>query len=410
MATNPAGPAQLAEILRRNGRLASAAVEDAFRSVPREHFLPDTDPERVYRDEAIPIKTGTDGQPSSSSSQPSIMATMLEQLDLKPGLRVLEIGAGTGYNAALIKHIVGDAGTVVTVDLDQDLVTAAEDHLRLAGYPDVKVRRGDGAEGWSAEAPYDRMIVTAGATDLPPAWLAQLIIGGRLVLPLSLRGPQRSVAFTLVDGGRLESESVYTCGFMPLRGGAFPDGKPPVTVGPDAELTIWAGDETAIDADALQHSLLAPGPRMIGDTSINITDFHDGLVLRLTLNEPLFARVGISSTADEQPHLPGVLFTRFGASTYGLVSGDSMACLDRASEAADEDPIPVAVKAYGPEGLALAERLIDHVEQWDEAGRPASKDLRITADQPGATPEPDAYVIDLPHARLSVRWRRPADS
>src|SRR5512146_3300442 len=113
--------------------LIDPRVEAAFRAVPRHLFLPDLTPEEAYRDEAIPTKRLQTGQIVSSSSQPSIMAIMLEQLALEPGQRVLEIGAGTGYNAALIAHLVGETGHVVSLDIDQDIVDAAWLHLAATG-------------------------------------------------------------------------------------------------------------------------------------------------------------------------------------------------------------------------------------------------------------------------------------
>src|SRR5271170_7592414 len=114
--------ARLVDELRDSGRLTSPAVEAAFRTVPRHLFLPEMAASQAYQDEAFVIKTGPDGLPVSSSSQPAIMAIMLEQLGLAPGQRVLEVGTGTGYNAALMAYVVGERGSVVSVDIDADMV------------------------------------------------------------------------------------------------------------------------------------------------------------------------------------------------------------------------------------------------------------------------------------------------
>ena len=200
-----------------SGRPVSDAVARAMRAVPRHLFLPGTDPELAYRNEPIVTRRSADGQPTSSSSQPTIMAYMLDQLDVAPGQRVLEIGAGTGYNAALLAHLVGAAGTVVTVDLDEEVADQARAHLAAAGYPDVTVLAADGAAGYPPGAPYDRIIATVGVSDLAPAWREQLGPGGRIVVPLDLRGSQRSVAFEW-DGTSWQSRSVIPCGFMRMRG------------------------------------------------------------------------------------------------------------------------------------------------------------------------------------------------
>src|SRR5437764_1268308 len=128
----------LVEQLVKTGNIRTAGVEAAFRAVPRHVFLPELAVDEVYRDEAIATKY-LNGSAISSSSQPAIMAIMLEQLELLPGQRVLEIGAGTGYNAALMAHIVGDTGQVVTVDLDDDTAERAREHLAAAGFDGVQV-------------------------------------------------------------------------------------------------------------------------------------------------------------------------------------------------------------------------------------------------------------------------------
>src|SRR6516164_1402300 len=138
--------------------IGSDLVADALWTVPRHLFLPDLPPEVAYRDDAIVTKRDADGLAISSSSQPGIMAIMLDQLDLAPGHRVLEIGAGTGYNAALISHVVGPSGQVTSVDIDPELVGQAREHLVGAGFGDVAVVCADGAGGYPERAPYDRVI------------------------------------------------------------------------------------------------------------------------------------------------------------------------------------------------------------------------------------------------------------
>ena len=141
-------------------------------------------------------RSGAGGLPVSGCTQPAITAIMLQQLEVRPGQRVLEIGAGTGYNAALLAHLVGATGRVVTVDLDEDIVVEARRRLAACGFERVTVCCGDGGFGWPLEAPYDRIILTAGAWDVAPAWVDQLAPAGRLLLPLSLcRWVQYSIAF-----------------------------------------------------------------------------------------------------------------------------------------------------------------------------------------------------------------------
>src|SRR6516225_7072227 len=213
---------QLATRVVADTRISSERVAAALYAVPRHLFLPERPPEVAYQNDAIVTKRDETGQPISSSSQPTIMAIMLDQLDLAPGQRVLEIGAGTGYNAALISHVVGPAGEVTSVDIDPELVGRAREHLVGAGFGDVTVVCGDGAGGYPERAPYDRVIATVGVSDLAPAWLEQAVPQARIVVPLDVRGTQLSVAFEPADpadpGGPWMSRSLAPCGFMRMRG------------------------------------------------------------------------------------------------------------------------------------------------------------------------------------------------
>ena len=212
----------LAARLRRAGTLTDSSVERAFLTVPRELFVPAIAArqglEAVYRDDAIVIKQDPLGRPASSSSQPSIMAAMLEQLEVRPGQRVLEVGAGSGYNAALLSMLVGPGGRVVSVELDEEVAQAARAALAQGGYP-VQVATADGRQGWPAAAPFDRIIVTASTDDIPRAWFDQLVVDGRLVLPLRFSRrwflPQAVAALRRTEVG-LESVGVVPGAFMAL--------------------------------------------------------------------------------------------------------------------------------------------------------------------------------------------------
>lgn len=184
---------RLVNYLVGEGAIRSPLLAKAFSEVPREIFLPASVPiQRVYSDDAIVVKWDENNSPSSSSSQPILMADMLEALRLEPGLRVLEIGAGVGYNAALMAHWVGDGSLVTTVDLDPAMVEVARANLqelaRLTGknFDRVKVEAADGSAGYPPDAPYDRIIVTVQQWEIAPAWVEQLRVGGILLLPLTI--------------------------------------------------------------------------------------------------------------------------------------------------------------------------------------------------------------------------------
>jgi protein-L-isoaspartate(D-aspartate) O-methyltransferase len=216
--TEPAGAEHAALVSAlRDADLAPAAVIDAFAAVPRHLFLPGVGPAEAYCDDAI-VTTVEDGVPTSSSTQPSLMARMLALLELEPGQRVLEVGAGTGYNAALMAAL---GARVTTVELQPAVAAAAREHLATAGAADaVDVVCGDGAA--PPPGPFDRIIVTAGLWAVPAALADVLAEDGRLVAPLRINGVELAVALRK-RGPALSGTGGIPCGFMPLQG---PDERP----------------------------------------------------------------------------------------------------------------------------------------------------------------------------------------
>jgi protein-L-isoaspartate(D-aspartate) O-methyltransferase len=391
--------ARLVDWLVEAGTLRRAAVTEAFRSVPRHLFVPEVAPADAYADAAIPTKRDSAGRPLSSASQPSIVAAMLEQLDPRPGERVLEIGAGTGYNAALLAHVVGDAGSVTTVELDQDVAEGARRHLTSAGCDAVGVVCADGAAGWPAGAPYDRIILTAGARDLAPAWVGQLAGDGRLVLPLSLRGVQVAVAFEHV-GDYLASTSIVSCGFVPLRGAAA---GPELTysLGDEPGLFVSLGIERAVDPEALYVALHEPGHAVPSGIRATPGEVLGGLGLWLALHDTEAGELVAVEAAARRGVVPPVIVFPGTTVTRGLVGTSGLALLDRAGGDTGE----LAVRPFGRVEQELVERLIAHLHGWDARGRPSTDDLRIRAYRSAAdTPDDGALALDLPHARLLLDW------
>lgn len=274
----------LVETLRRNQALSDAGVATAFSAVPRHLFLPHLDPRDVYRDQAFTLKTGAHGETVSSASQPTMMAIMLEQLDLRASLNVLEIGAATGYNAALIQHIVGGKGSVTTLEIDNDLIERALDNLYAAGFTEVQVVNRDAAAGYEPRAQYDRIIATAGLWDVPTAWLRQLRDEGLLVAPIWLDGVQVSAAFTKQRDGTLLSTDNRPCAFVYLQGlAAGPQVRKRVG---SSSLEILADDVDKIDSAAL-HLLLSEDQEMQHlHADLAPEDYWFGFQLYLMLHEP----------------------------------------------------------------------------------------------------------------------------
>ncbi|HXO23957.1 MAG TPA: methyltransferase domain-containing protein, partial [Streptosporangiaceae bacterium] len=268
-------------------RIGSEPVAAALHAVPRHLFLPGQPPEAAYRDDAIVTKRDEAGQPISSSSQPAIMAIMLVQLGLAPGHRVLEIGAGTGYNAALISHIVGPSGQVTSVDIDPELVQTAREHLARAGFGEVTVVCADGAGGDPEHAPYDRIIATVGVSDLAPAWLEQAGPQARIVVPFDVRGTQLSIAFDRAAPGRWASRSLAPCGFMRMRGSlAGPERVVPLAPG----LSLLLPDGTPeVNAQAVAGLLAGPPtpcPTGVQAAGSGSAQMFWGLGLWLAAREP----------------------------------------------------------------------------------------------------------------------------
>jgi protein-L-isoaspartate(D-aspartate) O-methyltransferase len=158
--------AGLVDELRELRAIRSDRVAEAFRKVPRHLFAPGASLGLAYANDVVIIKRDGRGVAMSSVSAPRIQALMLEQAQLGPGMRCLEIGSG-GYNAALMAELVGGDGEVTTVDIDPEVVGRARRCLADAGYPRVNVVLADGEQGAAEHAPYDRVIVTAGAWDIP---------------------------------------------------------------------------------------------------------------------------------------------------------------------------------------------------------------------------------------------------
>lgn len=201
--------------------------------VPRHHFI-----QQYYDDEApdgivqVESPTPTSKQleaiysnrglmiredPHSAASQPILIFGMLDDLKLTPGLKVLEIGTGSGWNAALIACGVGDDRLVYSMDLQADLIEKTRSHLRCVGFNHINLRVGDGGLGWGEEI-FDRIIVTVGSPDIPPAWIESLAEGGILVMPLKTRGLMDPILRLQKQNGKLTGKFTRSASFMNLQG------------------------------------------------------------------------------------------------------------------------------------------------------------------------------------------------
>jgi protein-L-isoaspartate(D-aspartate) O-methyltransferase len=190
--------------------LRDPAVLAAMRAVPREAFVAEGQHPFAYDDGPLPIAEG------QTISQPYVVALMIEMLRLRPQDRVLEIGTGSGYAAAVLSRIVAE---VYTVERIEQLVDFARQNLSGLEYDNIQVHHGDGSLGWPEQAPYDGIIVAAGGPKIPAALKKQLVIGGRLVMPVgSEQRAQQLVRLTRVEENEYDRENLSHVRFVPLIG------------------------------------------------------------------------------------------------------------------------------------------------------------------------------------------------
>jgi protein-L-isoaspartate(D-aspartate) O-methyltransferase len=191
--------------------LSDPALLAAFRAIPRELFVPEQQRHRAYDDCALPIEAG------QTISQPFIVALMLDAAALSTDSHVLEVGAGSGYAAAVLGRLVR---SVVAVERHAELARLAAERMAALGYPNVDIVHGDGMRGFPPRAPYDAILCAAANPEVPPAWVEQLAPGGRIVMPLGEHeGVQQLVRLTVGADGRLREERLDPVRFVPLLSG-----------------------------------------------------------------------------------------------------------------------------------------------------------------------------------------------
>jgi protein-L-isoaspartate(D-aspartate) O-methyltransferase len=387
----------LVDHLRGRGTFRTPRVEAAFLTVPRHLFLPGVDLTEAYSPKVVVTKRADNGTAISSASAPNLVAEMLEQLDVQPGHRVLEIGAATGINAALLAELVGPTGHVVTLELDDDLAAGARAGLDAAGYPQVEVICRDGALGYAEGAPYDRIVVTAGAWDIADAWWQQLASGGRLVTPLRLHGSglTRAIAFDRHEPGRMTSASAVVCGFVPMRGLAEHN-EAFVQLTDDVVLHVDATESP--DQTALSNALTYPAHTHW--TGIHVRDNepieHLDLWL-LTTNDSNFGRLSVGPVA-RGSGLAAPARRWAGASIY---DGGTIAYA--AMNDISDDESELGVVAHGPDALQLAERFTDLLHRWNDE-HPAQPTIVAQQMEMPTGQLSSAGRIVRPHTQLTVTW------
>jgi protein-L-isoaspartate(D-aspartate) O-methyltransferase len=331
---------------------------------------------------------------------PRIQALMLEQAQLDPGMRCLEIGSG-GYNAALMAELVGGDGEVTTVDIDPEVVGRARRCLADAGYPRVNAVLADGEQGAAEHAPYDRVIVTAGAWDIPPAWVDQLTEGGSITVPLRMRGLTRSVAFER-DGKRLVSRSVEVCGFVPMQGAGARAERLLSLRGNEVGLRFDDGEPA--DAALLSGALAQPRAQAWSGVTVGRMEPFGTLHLWLATSLHAFCLLAVDPDLDT-----GVVTPANRQASPACVEAGAFAYLALRKAGRDhatgQSTFEFGAHAHGPEAGKLAECMAEQVRVWDRDHR-GGPGPRIAA-YPAGTPDeqlPEGRVIDKRHIRLTISW------
>jgi len=200
----------LVEKLKTQGYIKTKTVEKAFLETPRENFIPENQKQNAYADTPLSIGEG------QTISAPHMVAIMCEELDLEKGQKILEIGAGSGYHAAIVSKIIGEKGHVYTIERFPDLANNAEENLKKENIKNVTVKTGDGSEGLEEYGPYDRVYITCAAPEIPPPLLEQLKDPGKIMVPIG----NTFCMLTLLEKnkGKTEKKNLGSCAFVPLVG------------------------------------------------------------------------------------------------------------------------------------------------------------------------------------------------
>jgi protein-L-isoaspartate(D-aspartate) O-methyltransferase len=375
---------------------------ETMRAVPRLAFLRAIDPAVTAEDAYDPelavttLKDPATGAVLSCSSVPTLVATMLDQADVQPGNRVLEIGSATGINAAYLAHLTGPEGQVFTLDIDQWVTDGTRRALDVNGYEHVQVIARDGSLGYAEAAPFDRIVVTVGAFELSAAWWDQLAPRGRMVVPLRWRGQTRSLALVR-EGDRLVSESVKLCGFVPMIG---QDGERTAAIDAAGTAFLHWDEDQAIDPGTLAGVLDQAKAEAWTDVTIVSGESFDGIWLRLTAIEPGTCRIEAKPDAVAS----GLCKPAIPVRSPAIVEGDSLAYFVlRVQTDTPQRRWELGAVGHGPAGPQLADRLCAQIRAWstDRDAEP-----KVTAHRGGtlASDQPDRAVITKRDCSLRIEY------
>ncbi|MGH3866186.1 MAG: methyltransferase, FxLD system [Pseudonocardiaceae bacterium] len=382
--------------LRVMGAIRSDRVAEVFRAVPRHLFAPGAPLEAVYAaTDSVVLKRDEHGVPISTVTAPELQAFMLEQADLRAGMNVLEIGSG-GVNAAMMGWLVGSEGTVTTVDIDPEVTDRAGGLLDATGYSRVNVVLADAENGVPEHAPYDRIIVTVGAWDIPPAWVGQLAPGGRIVVPLRMRGLTRSLALDR-EGNHLVSRSAMVCGFVRMQGTGANLGQVLPLRGTDIELRFDDGWSEG-HLPELDGVLGTQRAEVWSGVTIGGLESFETLQFWLATTFPGFCRLTADAAQSSCLVHPGNRWYDLAA-----VDGDSFAYLT--TRRVEPGKSEFGAHAFGPHASTAAQALAEQVRVWDRDRRGGpGPDFAVW---PKDTPDevlPRGLIINKRYHRVTITW------
>lgn len=374
-----------------------AEVSRALLTVPRHLFTGDVPLEEAYGDGAVVTVRGENGVNLSSVSAAWLQAMMLGQAALKPGDRVLEIGSG-GYNAALIRELVGPGGSVTTVDIDSTVTDRAKRCLAEAGYADVEVVCADAEFEIDPGRTWDVILVTVGVPDISSALWSQLAAGGRLIVPLRTLGLTRSWVLER-QGTALASRDHLMCGFVPLRGaGSQPGLGIPLRENPGVNL--WLGEGKGTGAASLAGVLDLPRSEARSGVTIEPATPSDDQDVWLAATVPGFCLL----VADQEAIDDGIVQLSWRYGSPAFTDGATLAYRGKPRPVNDEESLfEFVTYAHGPGAEQAAEFLAGQIAAWDRAGRPRPC-LRV---YPAGTPDSDlatGFWLEKRHSRLVISW------
>ncbi len=346
--------AQMVDRITAAGWAQTPRVAEAMRTVPRHLFVPHAPLAEAYDDLAVITKRSADGTALSCASEPVIVAMMLDQLDVQPGHRILEIGAGTGYNAALLAFLTGPDEQVTTVDIEPDITAQARQNLDATGHHQVHVATPDGTLGDPDRAPYDRIILTV---------------------------------------------SVHLCGFVPMVG---QEGERSGHIDLDGLVTLYWDEDQRIDPTTLRGVFDQPKATAWSAVTVGGEDPFDSVWLRLTSTEPGTSRIAAAPEAVKA----GLCTPAIPVRSPALVEDISLAylALRRLNQQGSPDARwELGAIGHGPTGAQLADRLCDQIRAWDHdrTAQPVitAYPARAGDDEPG-----NGHPIHKRASRLTVSY------